>query len=156
MGAELVRFDEALQAFVRAELPVHFGQARDPVRTLLTKTSAIRVPFSKRRVIRRMDLLGELLSKAWPIVPETEREAACEELAWELAHNYKFLPVAKRFELTSLAHAFEPDLLCHDFRYWVTVERKRIESQDNGPPEFAQRIDLRSGDKASVLGHNLE
>jgi glycosyltransferase involved in cell wall biosynthesis len=77
-------------------------------------------------------------------------EAAREELAWELAHNYEFLSVAERFELASLAHALGPYALCHNFNYWVMVERERGAVPSNTRP--ADPIVFANGDKLLSLG----
>jgi glycosyltransferase involved in cell wall biosynthesis len=150
LGATLVRFEETPQGFVAAELPENFGQARDPVKILLSGTPTIRAPLLKRRKIRRMGSLNELLSKAWPVVPQAEVAAAREELAWLLAHNYEFLPVVERFELASLAHALAPLSLCHRFSYWVTVERAKASATRHDSP--AQPVQLQTGDKLMSLG----
>jgi glycosyltransferase involved in cell wall biosynthesis len=67
-----------------------------------------------------------------------------------LAYNYEFLPSAERFELASHAHALEPQALCHEFDYWVTIERgKRAVSSEANPP---QAIRWECGDKLISLG----
>jgi glycosyltransferase involved in cell wall biosynthesis len=150
LGAELVRFDEALQGFVPASLPLHFGRAPDPVKILLTGTPTIRPPLLRRRVIRRARALGKFLSREATVSSETDVATARGELAWLLAHNYEFLSVTERFELASLAQALEPHALCHKFNYWVMGERERRALQSSTPP--AEGIELRTGDKLLSVG----
>jgi len=57
--------------------------------------------------------------------------------------------VGERFELASLAHALEPHALCHDFSYWVVVERNRPASARNIP---VSPVILAEGDKLVSLG----
>jgi glycosyltransferase involved in cell wall biosynthesis len=150
LGATLVRFDEALQGFVAVELPENFGQARDPVKILLSGTPKIRLPLLKRRGVKRARALGKLLSEQSAAASESEAEKAREELAWLLAHNYEFLPVTERFELAALAHALAPRSLCHRFSYWVMVERAKPSAASYDNP--AQPVQFRPGDKLMSLG----
>jgi glycosyltransferase involved in cell wall biosynthesis len=150
LGAELVRFDEALRGFVRASLPEHFGRAPDPVKLLLTGSPTVPTPFLRRRIVKRARALGEFLAKGSIAAPETEVETARRELAWLLAHNYEFLPVTERFELAALAQALAPDQLCHDFNYWVMGEREKRASARN--VRFSPPIKFAGVDRLISLG----
>jgi glycosyltransferase involved in cell wall biosynthesis len=150
LGAELVRFDETLQDFLPASLPPHFGRAPDPVKILLTGTPMVRAPLLSRRGIKRARNLGRFISQHSAAAAATDIDAARGELAWLLAHNYEFLPVPERFELASIARALEPDVLCHKFNYWVTVERGK--SSPSGRDKSARPIEFKNGDKLISLG----
>jgi glycosyltransferase involved in cell wall biosynthesis len=148
LGANLVRFDDAAQAFVAAQLPTNFGEARNEIVLLLAETPTVRPSLLKRRTLWRARSLGKFLSKA--DASDSELESARRDLAWLLAYNYEFLPSAERFELASHAHALEPQALCHEFDYWVTIERgKRAVSSEANPP---QAIRWECGDKLISLG----
>jgi glycosyltransferase involved in cell wall biosynthesis len=150
LGAKLVRFDETLQAFVAAELPVNFGRSHNEVTILLAETATVRAPLMRRRGIARARALGKSLANGVAAGPDPEVDAARSELAWLLAYNYEFLPAAERFELASHAHALEPQALCHKFNYWITVERGKHASLSASRPH--EPIELGRGDKLLSLG----
>jgi hypothetical protein len=148
LGAKLVRFDEGARAFVAAELPTDFGRAHDEIALLLSETPTIRAPLLKRPGLGRARALGKSLALAALAASEAELETARKELAWRLAYNFEFLAVAERFELASHAGALPPQPLCHEFHYWITVERgKHHASNEPGtapPMEFTNRDKLLS------------
>jgi glycosyltransferase involved in cell wall biosynthesis len=150
LGAKLVRFDEALQAFVAAELPTNFGGSRNEVELLLKETPTVRAPFLQRRALRKARALRKFLAGRAAAASDTEIDAARGELAWLLAYNYEFLPVPERFELASHAHALEPQALCHKFNYWITIERGKRAFP--GGLSAAEPVHLRPGDKLISLG----
>jgi glycosyltransferase involved in cell wall biosynthesis len=148
LGANLARFDDAAQAFVAAQLPRNFGEARNEIAFLLAETPTVRPSLLKRRTLWRARSLGKFLSKAE--ASDARLERARRDLAWLLAYNYEFLPNAERFQLASRAHALEPQALCHEFNYWVTMERgKRAASSEANRP---QAIRWECGDKLISLG----
>jgi glycosyltransferase involved in cell wall biosynthesis len=132
------------------ELPENFGQARDPVKILLSGTPKIRLPLLKRRGVKRARALGKLLSEQSAAALESEAEKAREELAWLLAHNYEFLPVAERFELAAYAHALAPLSLCHRFNYWVMTERAKPSLPNHDRPP--KPVEFDGGDRLLSLG----
>ncbi|MEA2839140.1 MAG: hypothetical protein QOF41_470 [Methylobacteriaceae bacterium] len=147
LGAELVRFDENLQAFVVANLPANFGRSPNEIEFLLKETPTVRAPFFKRRAIGKARALGKSLAAA---ASDAEMDALRRELAWLLAYNYEFLASAERFELAAHAHALDPQVLCHKFNYWITVERgKRAASHGTGR---SRPIGFQPGDKLLSLG----
>ena len=148
LGAKLVRFDEGARAFVAAELPTDFGRAHDEIALLLSETPTIRAPLLKRPGLGRARALGKSLALAALAASEAGLETARKELAWRLAYNFEFLAVAECFELASHAGALPPQPLCHEFHYWITVERgKHHASNEPGtapPMEFTNRDKLLS------------
>jgi glycosyltransferase involved in cell wall biosynthesis len=149
LGARLVRFDDKLQRFAAASLPADFGRARDEIRLILEETPRMRAPLLRRRALGKTRRLGEALAKSAADL-HAETGPAREELAWLLAYNYEFFAAAERLELASLAHALEPQALCHKFNYWVIAERgKRSRSKDAAALE---PITFSSGDKLLSLG----
>ncbi len=151
-GATLVRFDLDVNGFVPAELPRDFGDTDNKVRALLCETPVLRRPLSKWAALRQLRRLDKRLSQTSVNQSDDALQSARRDLAWLLAYNYEFLPVAERFEIAFHAHALAPHTHCDIFSYWVATERANAGPSE--APAGAVPIVWRRGDKLLSLAAN--